>query len=127
MIEQLGNHVNTIHSNLKVLRKMVKEAIAEDLMPQEKNPFNKIRLKVEKTFREFLLDDELAKIEELQFADSSMLDHHRKLYIFSAYRQYLSAARPVESRRAAVRTEEKSVVLPKRRIQGFARWQKEPG
>jgi integrase/recombinase XerD len=88
MIERLGNPVNTIHSNLKVLRKMVKEAIAEDLMPQDKNPFDRIRLKVQKTFQEFLLDDELAKIEELQFAEGSMIDHHRKLYILCLYRRH---------------------------------------
>jgi len=83
--EQLGNHTNTIHSNLKVMRKALEEAISEDLLPFEKNPFNRIRLKSQKTFREFLLDEELSKIEDLPLKPGSMLDHHRNLYIFSAY------------------------------------------
>jgi integrase len=83
--DQRGNHTNTIHSNLKVIRKMLEEAISENLMPFEKNPFNRIRLKSQKTFREFLLDDELAKIEDLQLTTGSMIEHHRNLYVFSAY------------------------------------------
>lgn len=83
--EQLGNHTNTIHSNLKVIRKMLDEAISEDLMPFEKNPFNRIKLKSQKTFHEFLLDEELSKNEDLQLKSGSMMDHHRNLYVFSAY------------------------------------------
>lgn len=83
--DQRGNHTNTIHSNLKVIRKMLEEAISENLMPFEKNPFNRIRLKSQKTFREFLLDEELSKIEDLQLTPGSMMDHHRNLYVFSAY------------------------------------------
>jgi integrase/recombinase XerD len=85
LIEDLKNHTNTVHSNLKVIRKMICDAIDEELMPAEKNPFNKIKLKAQKTFREFLLDDELEKIEKLQLEERSMLNHHRNLYIFSAY------------------------------------------
>jgi len=85
LTEELHNHVNTVHSNLKVIRKMLEDAIAEDLMPYERNPFNKIRLKSQKTFREFLLDEELAQIENLVLKTGSLLDHHRNLYVFSAY------------------------------------------
>jgi len=83
--EELDNHTNTIHSNLKVLRKMIEDAIAEELMLAERNPFNKIKLKGQKTSREFLLDDELAKIENLSIKEGTMIDFHRKLYVFSAY------------------------------------------
>lgn len=85
MVEELKNHNNTVHSNLKAIRKMISDAIDEDLMPAEKNPFNKIKLKGQKTFREFLLDEELDRIEKLELQQGSMLNHHRNLYVFSAY------------------------------------------
>jgi integrase len=85
MMLERKNHVNTIHSNLKVLRKIITDAIAEELIPIEKNPFNKIKLKGQKTSRLFLLDHELEKLELLQLEENSQLNHHRNLYIFSAY------------------------------------------
>jgi integrase len=54
-------------------------------MPFEKNPFNKIRLKGQSTKQTFLLDDELEKLEKLELPKNSQLNHHRNLYIFSAY------------------------------------------
>jgi len=81
----LNNHTNTIHSNLKIIRTLINDATAEELMPIEKNPFNKIKLKAQKTSREFLLDDELERLEKLELQENSMMYHHRNLYIFSAY------------------------------------------
>ncbi|WP_448634242.1 tyrosine-type recombinase/integrase [Pedobacter panaciterrae] len=85
LVEELNNHNNTVHSNLKAIRKMISDAIDEELMSAEKNPFNKIKLKGQKTFREFLLDDELERIESLDLEQGSIINHHRNLYIFSAY------------------------------------------
>jgi len=85
LMEVLMNHINTVHSNLKVIRKMINDAIDEDLMPAEKNPFNKMKLKGQKTFREFLLDDELERIENLELEKNSLINHHRNLFIFSSY------------------------------------------
>ena len=81
----LNNHTNTIHSNLKIIRTLINDATAEELMPIEKNPFNKIKLRAQKTSREFLLDDELERLENLVLKENSMISHHRNLYIFSAY------------------------------------------
>src|SRR4030095_553466 len=39
------NHVNTANANLKVIRRLIVDAVAEGLLPFEKNPFNKIKLK----------------------------------------------------------------------------------
>ena len=83
--DEMQNHTNTIHSNIKVIRKMISYAVSEDVLPAEKNPFNKIKLKGEKTIRAFLLDDELERMEKLELEKGSMLNHHRNLYIFSAY------------------------------------------
>lgn len=64
---------------------MVCYAVTEQMLPVEKNPFLKIKLKGEKTMRAFLLDEELTKIEKLKLEKLSMLNHHRNLYVFSAY------------------------------------------
>jgi site-specific recombinase XerD len=79
------NHVNTANANLKVIRRLLVDAVAEGLIPFEKNPFNKIRLKGQSTKQTFLLDDELEKLEKLKLPKDSQLNHHRNLYIFSAY------------------------------------------
>ncbi|WP_439698912.1 tyrosine-type recombinase/integrase [Mucilaginibacter sp. AW1-7] len=79
------NHVNTIHGNFKVIRKIVNYAIGEEMLPEEKNPFKKIAFKAEKTTKKYLLEDELERMEKLELDKSSKLNHHRNLYIFSAY------------------------------------------
>ena len=82
---KLQNKQNTVHANLKVIRRIITEAISEELMPYEKNPFLKIKLRCEKCNRTFLLDDELMKLEELKLHRDSRMECHRDLYIFSAY------------------------------------------
>lgn len=61
----LGNSNNTVHSNLKVIRRVLNSAVEEDLLSYEKNPFLKYKLKWEKTKKVFLTEDELKRIEEL--------------------------------------------------------------
>jgi integrase/recombinase XerD len=58
---------------------------AEELVAPEKHPFNKIKLKAQKTSRLFLVDEELERLERLLLGFDSMLNHHRNLYVFSAY------------------------------------------
>lgn len=79
------NHVNTVNANLKVIRKLLNDAVAEELMFADKNPFNKIKIKHLPSKRNFLLDDELKKLEELELPKNTHINHHRNLYIFSAY------------------------------------------
>jgi integrase len=82
---ELGNSTNTIHSNLKVIRRLINEAISEDIIPFEKNPFLKYKLKWEQTQKEFLTEEELQLIENLSLKPGSMKDHHRNIFIFAAY------------------------------------------
>jgi len=83
--ENLGNSINTIHSNMKVIRKVINDAINEDIFPYEKNPFHKYKLKLEKTSKEFLTEDEIQRVEELQLDKNSMRNHHRNIYVFATY------------------------------------------
>jgi len=85
LLSDCKNHVNTVNANLKVIRRLLIDAVAEGLIPFEKNPFNKIKLKGQATKQTFLLDDELERLENLELESDSQLNHHRNLYIFSAY------------------------------------------
>ena len=85
LMYELKNHTNTIHSNLKIIRTVINDAVAEGLIPFEKNPFNMIKLRSEKTSRQFLCDEELDRLEDLTLLEGSQLNHHRNLYLFSAY------------------------------------------
>ena len=79
------NCVNTIHSNMKVIRRIVNQAISEDLFPVEKNPFIKYKLKWENTEKGFLTEEELTALENLKLVEGSMKYHHRNIYVFAAY------------------------------------------
>lgn len=83
--DQLNNAPNTIQSNMKVLRRIINEAANDELMPFEKNPFLRYKLHVVKTEIEFLTEEELTAIENLNLVPGSMKFHHRNIYIFAAY------------------------------------------
>ena len=85
LLHDCKNHVNTANANLKVTRRLLVDAIAEGLMPFEKNPFIKIKIKGQSTQRTFLLDNELERVEKLKLPEDSQINHHRNLYIFSTY------------------------------------------
>lgn len=82
---ELGNSVNTIHSNMKIIRRIVKEAINDDLFVQSKNPFLKYKLKWEKTEIMFLTEEELSSLENIELDEGSMKYHHRNIYVFACY------------------------------------------
>ena len=85
LLTDCKNHVNTANANLKVIRRLLFDAVAEGLIPFEKNPFNMIKLRGQATKQTFLLDDELKMLEKLKLPKDSQINHHRNLYIFSAY------------------------------------------
>lgn len=85
LLVECKNHVNTVNANLKVIRKLLNDAVAEELMPIDKHPFNKIKLRGLPSKRDFLLDEELEKIEKLKIPKYSQMNHHRNMYVFSAY------------------------------------------
>jgi integrase/recombinase XerD len=81
----LGNSTNTIHANLKVIRRLFNEAVSEDIVPFEKNPFLKYKLKLERTVKNFLTEEELKALEDLEINVGTMKSHHRNMYVFAAY------------------------------------------
>ena len=55
---------NTRHTDLKSVRRVINEAVDEQLFPFEKNPFNRYKLKWEKTNKSYLTETELKAFEE---------------------------------------------------------------
>jgi len=83
--DELSNAPNTIHSNLKIFRKVFNDAVREDLIELTQNPFTKFRLTWEKTKKEYLTEDELGAIENLTLKEGTVMSHHRNMYVFAAY------------------------------------------
>jgi integrase/recombinase XerD len=83
--DDLKNCKNTVHANLKVFRKLFNDAVREDLIKPEQNPFTKFKMVTEKTTREFLSEGELKMLEELDLKEGTVMQHHLNMYIFSAY------------------------------------------
>lgn len=81
---ELKNSVNTIHSNLKVFRKLINDAIREDLASPARDPFRKFKLKLEKTTKSHLSEDELDALRTLPLKEGIKLWHHRNLFAFAA-------------------------------------------
>lgn len=68
-LASIGNSVNTIHGNLKVIRAMVYQAIKEGIMKQEKNPFFIYKLKKKKVMKEKLTSEELKAFKEVELKE----------------------------------------------------------
>ncbi|HPH99553.1 MAG TPA: site-specific integrase [Chitinophagaceae bacterium] len=76
---------NTIHKHLKFLRKLFNDALRLDKIEYQHNPFPKYKLKLEKTTRSFLSDEEFNAIEAVPTVAGERLDLHKQMFIFAAY------------------------------------------
>jgi integrase/recombinase XerD len=85
LLSKLDNKQNTVHQNLRIIRKLINDAIREDILTRNDNPFYKFSLKLEKTSREFLTEEELKKIEDLDLPKDKVINGHRNIYVFAAY------------------------------------------
>jgi integrase/recombinase XerD len=78
---KLGNKTNTVASNFKVIRKILNEAIDEDLLAQ--NPFSRFSIKTESTDIEFLTEEELEAFANVPLTPDTKIARHRDLYVFA--------------------------------------------
>ncbi len=83
--QKLGNSVNTVHKDMKYIRKLFNDAIRQGIMDANFNPFVKYQIKLEKTQREYLTESELQRIVDAEFTLYSRLDLHRDMFVFCAY------------------------------------------
>lgn len=81
-----SNSQNTVHSNLKVIRKLFNDAIREDLVSKDLYPFDRFKLVWEKKkSNEHLEEQEVKKLIELDIERGSSLDLVRNMFVFSCY------------------------------------------
>ncbi|HEY1056451.1 MAG TPA: site-specific integrase, partial [Emticicia sp.] len=85
LLRDLGNSINTVHANFAKIRLIINNAIKEGVINGDKNPFRNFKLKWENTKKEFLTEDELYRIENLELNDKHVINHHRNMYVFAAY------------------------------------------
>ena len=81
----LGNRTNTVHKDMKFIRRVFNAAYRQGLIDHSLNPFLRYEIKTEKTHREYLTEQELKAFEELQLAPGSSLDLHRDMFVFACY------------------------------------------
>ncbi len=84
-LTQLGNRINTIHSNFKIIRAIFNEAFRQGLVEFESNPFLRYKMKTEKTTRVYLTEEELKRFEEVPVTPGTRLELHKDMFIFSCY------------------------------------------
>jgi integrase/recombinase XerD len=80
-----NNSTNTIHTNFKFIRQLFNEAINSDVLDAQFYPFKKFKVKTEKTQRQYLTEDELTEIENVDCSSGVKLDLHRDMFVFAAY------------------------------------------
>jgi integrase/recombinase XerD len=79
------NSINTIHKDLKFIRKLFNDAYAQELIEHNIIPFNRYKLKTEKTQRIYLSEEELKVIEKLKYTAGTRIDLHRDMFVFASY------------------------------------------
>ncbi len=85
MRSELNNVSNTVFANYKILRRIFNEAIKDEIITYEKNPFTKFKFKWDAPKKEFLTEEELAKVEALEIESEPWMYNTRNIYIFATY------------------------------------------
>jgi len=81
----LKNGVNTIHTNLKSIRRVFSIAIEKNIIGVESDPFKKVKLKTEKSIRPFLSQEEIKALMNLRLDPGSELEKARDVFIWTIF------------------------------------------
>ena len=79
------NSINTIYINFKNIRKLINDAIREEIFPMDKNPFFRFKTKYVTPEKSFLTEEELQKVEEIPLDPKQLISHSRNMYVFACY------------------------------------------
>lgn len=82
--EHHTNKTNTVHKDMKFIRKLFNDAYSQDIIEHQLIPFNKYKMKTEKTQRMYLTEDELKQIENFKTTPGTRLELHRDMFIFAS-------------------------------------------
>jgi integrase/recombinase XerD len=81
----LKNGNGTIQNNLKFLHAIFNQAIRENLVTLNEDPFPKVKIKADSKKREYLTKKEIELIKKLEIDSSTKMFHHRNMFLFSCY------------------------------------------
>lgn len=81
--EKYKNKVNTIHSNLKTIRRIFSIAVRKKIIGADADPFKGYELKTEKTNRDFLTESELKKLAAIDLSKNPRLEKFRDIFIWT--------------------------------------------
>lgn len=79
------NRPNTIHGNLRIIRKIINDAIRDEKMSRDDNPFLKMKLKPETTKRSYLNEEEVKALENLDLSKTPGYKATRDMFVFACY------------------------------------------
>lgn len=85
LTSEKGNAVNTVYTEMKGIRRLINEAISEDIIKPEKSPFLKYKLKWEQVEKNYLTEEELLKIEEVILPAGECISVHRDVFVLPTY------------------------------------------
>jgi site-specific recombinase XerD len=85
LAEHYKNKINTIHSNLKVIRRILNLAIDRGILEEKYNPFKRMKLKTEESKKDYLTEKELLCLEQLELNPNHKISIHRDMYVFAVY------------------------------------------
>jgi len=80
-----GNMINTIQTDFKSLRAIIRNAIQEDIIPADQNPFTRYRIKSAKTFRAKLDETEIQAMLYLDLEQGSVVWHAKNMFLLSFF------------------------------------------
>lgn len=83
--EHHHNKTNTVNKDMRFIRKVFNDAIRQDVIPYEANPFRNYQLRLEKTSRTYLTEQELSWIERYPATPGSKIELHRDMFVFATY------------------------------------------
>lgn len=81
----LKNSNNTILTDFKVFRKLFNDAVREDIIPYDRNPFTKFKFHWDRPSIEYLTEGELSLIENLELPYHTRIGLVRNIYVFACY------------------------------------------
>ena len=80
-----NNKTNTVGKDFRYIRRIFNEAIKQEIIDYNENPFNKYTIKTEKTERVYLTDEEIDNIENCKTTPGTRMELHKDMFIFACY------------------------------------------
>lgn len=79
------NKINTIQSNMKSIRRIFSIAIERGIITSNDDPFKKVKIRSEKTLRDFLTEEEVGRLVNLDLEEGSYLERVRDIFIWTIF------------------------------------------